>query len=319
MKYFSIANSDKKISTIGLGTMIFHPDSKDRDFSILNEFIKQGGTFIDTAEVYGSVEEHGYSEMVIGDWLEENPGVRDKVFIISKGLIPGYCAPIHPGGAKINPEYIHKAIDGSLKRMKTKYLDLWMFHRDDPNQDDGPLVDALDEEIKAGRIRGYGASNWNVNRIQEAIDYANNNQKTPMQGSSPHFSLALANEPYWPDTVVTDQNDKNWFEKNNFLLVAWSSLGRGFFARGNINYTDDADLVRVFYSEDNFERKDRANSLAKTKGISVYEIAIAYVINQKFPVVALVGAESPEEVITNTKAGSLTLSTEEINWLSLIK
>ncbi|MFM1594526.1 MAG: aldo/keto reductase, partial [Woeseiaceae bacterium] len=60
-------------------------------------------------------------------------------------------------------------------------------------------------------------------------------------------------------------------------------------------------------------------SLAKTKGISVYEIAIAYVINQKFPVVALVGAESPEEVITNTKAGSLTLTTEEINWLSLIK
>ena len=58
--------------------------------------------------------------MVIGDWLEENPGVRDKVFIVSKGLIPGYCAPIHPGGAKINPEYIHKAIDGSLKRMKTK-------------------------------------------------------------------------------------------------------------------------------------------------------------------------------------------------------
>ena len=140
-----------------------------------------------------------------------------------------------------------------------------------------------------------------------------------MQGSSRHFSLALANEPYWPDTVVTDQNDKNWLEKNNFLLVAWSSLGRGFFAKGNKNYIDDDNLVRVFYSDDNFERKDRANSLAKTKGVSVYEIAIAYVLNQKFPVVALVGAESPEEVITNTKAGSLTLSTEEINWLSLIK
>ena len=152
-----------------------------------------------------------------------------------------------------------------------------------------------------------------------AIDYAKNNQKTPMQGSSPHFSLALANEPYWPDTVVTDQNDKNWFEKNNFLLVAWSSLGRGFFARGSKNFKDDSDLVRVFYSEDNFERKDRAISLAKTKGVSVYEVAIAYVINQKFPVVALVGAESPEEVITNTRAGSLTLSPEEIDWLSLIK
>jgi len=107
--------------------------------------------------------------------------------------------------------------------------------------------------------------------------------------------------------------------KNNFLLVAWSSLGRGFFARANKNYTDDADLVRVFYSKENFEKKDRASTLAKIKGISIYEIAIAYVINQKFPVVALVGAESPEEIITNTKAGSLTLSPEEINWLDLIK
>ena len=139
-----------------------------------------------------------------------------------------------------------------------------------------------------------------------------------MQGSSRHFSLALANEPYWPDTVVTDQNDKNWLEKNNFLLVAWSSLGRGFFAKGNKNYIDDDNLVRVFYSDDNFERKDRANSLAKTKGVSIYEIAIAYVLNQKFPVVALVGAESPEEVITKTKAGSLSLSTEEIDWISSI-
>ena len=317
MKYFSIDNSDKKISTIGLGTMIFHPDSKDRDFSILNAFIDQGGTFIDTAEVYGSVEEHGYSEMVIGDWLTDNSHIRDKIFIVGKGLIPGYCAPIHPGGAKINPEYIHKAIEGTLKRMKTEYLDLWMFHRDDPTHDVGPLVDALNEEIESGRIRGYGASNWGVKRIQEAIDYANNNGKVAMQGSSPHFSLAKANEPYWPDTVVTDQNDKNWFEKNNFLLVAWSSLGRGFFAKGKKDFTDDADLVRVFYSDDNFERKKRSTELAKTKGISVYEIAVAYVINQSFPVVALTGAESPDEVKINTKAGSLELSAEEINWLDL--
>jgi len=89
-------------------------------------------------------------------------------------------------------------------------------------------------------------------------------------------------------------------------------------SKGNKNYIDDDNLVRVFYSDDNFERKDRANSLAKTKGVSVYEIAIAYVLNQKFPVVALVGAESPEEVITKTKAGSLSLSTEEIDWISSI-
>ena len=76
MKYVKIDQSDKKLSSIGLGTMIFHPDSKDRDFKILDAFIDNGGTFLDTAEVYGSVEEHGYSEMVIGDWLEKNQAIR---------------------------------------------------------------------------------------------------------------------------------------------------------------------------------------------------------------------------------------------------
>ena len=317
MKYVKIDQSDKKLSSIGLGTMIFHPDSKDRDFKILDAFIDNGGTFLDTAEVYGSVEEHGYSEMVIGDWLERNQGIRDKLFIMGKGLIPGYCAPIHPGGAKINPESIHKAIDGTLNRMKTDYLDLWMFHRDDISHDVGPLIDALNKEIDDGRIRAFGGSNWTIKRIQECNDYASSNSKIGMCGSSPQFSLAKAKEPYWPDTVVTDNNDKKWFEENNFLLVAWSSLGRGFFSKGDKNFTEDQDLVRVFYSEENFERKKRAIELADKKNVSMYEIAVAYAINQKFPVVALTGAATPEEVTINTKAGSLILSDEEINWLDL--
>ena len=70
----------------------------------------------------------------------------------------------------MNPESVHRAIDGSLARLKTDYLDIWMFHRDDLTQPVGPLVDALDAEVKKGRIRAYGASNWSTERIQEAID-----------------------------------------------------------------------------------------------------------------------------------------------------
>lgn len=317
MKTYHLRPISNPVSAIGLGTMIFHPDTAERDFSLLDSFVAHGGTYVDTAEVYGKVEEHGYSEMVIGEWLNTREGMRDRIIVATKGLIPGYCAPLHPGGATIDPPSIHRAIEGSLERLKTDHLDIWMFHRDAPAHPVGPLVDALDEEVNAGRIRSYGASNWTTARLQEAIEYARRTGKAEMTSSSPHFSLARANEPYWPDTVVTDEADRRWFAENNFLLVAWSALGRGFFAKADPADRSDADLVRTFYSDANFERKRRAEEFGEAKGLSMFEIALAYAISQDFPVVALNGAETPEQVASSAHAGALHLRPAERDWLDL--
>lgn len=317
MKTHAIASLKVRASAIGLGTMIFHPDTQARDFSLLDAFVEHGGTYIDIAEVYGAVEEYGYSEMVVGEWLSQRPDMRDKIILTTKGLIPGYCEPLHPGGARIDPDSVHRAIDGSLARLKVPTLDIWMFHRDDPAHPVGPLVDALDEEIRAGRLLAYGASNWRSARIKEAIDYARANGKAEMICSSPNFSLARANEPFWPDTVTVDAAEHAWFAANRFPLVAWSALGRGFFAKGDPDNREDADLVRVFYSDDNFARKRRAEELAAHRNMSMFEVALAYVINQDFPVIALNGAETPEQVAVSARAGSLELSGPERDWLDL--
>ena len=81
-------------SVVGLGTMTFHPDTAERDFALLDAYVASDGTYVDTAEVYGAVEEHGYSETVIGEWLAARPGMRNRIILASKGLIPGYCAPL---------------------------------------------------------------------------------------------------------------------------------------------------------------------------------------------------------------------------------
>ena len=317
MRTHQIEPLTKPVSAIGMGTMIFHPDTQERDFSLLDAFVANGGTYVDTAEVYGAIEEHGYSEMVIGEWLKARDGMREKIVLASKGLIPGYCAPLHPGGAKIDPESIHKAIDGSLERLQTGYLDIWMFHRDDPNQPVSELVDALDQEVSNGRLRAYGASNWPVRRIEGAIGYAQENGKAKMMSSSPNFSLAQAKEPFWPDTETVSAADRQWYEENNFMLVAWSSLGRGFFAKASPDDTSDADLVRVFYSPANFKRKERASEMAVQRGCTMSEVALAYVVNQDYPVVALNGAQTPDEVASSLKAADMELSKAERDWLDL--
>lgn len=272
MRTFDLAPLPVPASVIGLGTMIFHPDTQTRDHGLLDAFVDSGGTYIDTAEVYGAVEEHGYSEM---------------------------------------------AIDGSLARLKTDCLDIWMFHRDDPSLDVAPLVDALDEEVRSGRIRAWGASNWTTARLEQAADYAERVGKAGPIASSPHFSPARAKEPYWPDTVVTRDVDRDWYAERGLPLVAWSSLGRGFFAHGRKDDESDAVLVRVFYSPDNFERKERLGELAAARDMTIFETALGWVINHPFPVIALCGAQTAAEVRNCTRAGDRELSSEERDWLDL--
>lgn len=317
MRTITINGLKPAASVIGLGTMIFHPDTRERDFALLDSFVKGGGTYIDTAEVYGAVEEHGYSEKVIGEWLASRPAVRKRIILATKGLIPGYCKPLYPEGASIGPDQVHRAIDGSLERLRTDYLDIWMFHRDDPTLDTGPLVDALDEEVRQRRIRAWGASNWTTARLRQAIDYCHRAGKALPAASSPQFSLARANEPYWPNTVVTSPDDQTWYQQSGLPLIAWSSLGRGFFAHGDPRDTNDRDLVRVFYSADNFERKRRAAEFGKTHGLSLFEVALAWVTSQDFPVVALCGARTNEQVRDALAAGSHQLNSNDCAWLDL--
>lgn len=316
MKMVKIPGIEKSASALGMGTMIFAPHKKKLCFSMLDMFVSNGGTFVDTAEIYGDPEEYGHSETTIGMWLEERK-CREAIILSSKGLIPGTCKPIHPEGLEITPEHIHRAINRSLERLKTNYMDMWMFHRDDLSKPVGPLVEALNREIKAGTIKAFGGSNWTTKRLAEANDYAKTHGLQGFSVSSPHFCLATAKEPYWPDTVVTTKEDKSWFEKMHMPLVAWSSTGRGFFAKGDPNYKDDPNLVRVYYNEANFEKLKRAEILGKKKGLTRIEIAIAYAVNQKFPVISLAGPETDEQVKSCVKAVDTELSQGEMDYLEL--
>ena len=316
MRYIRIKGVEKPVSVIGLGTMIMAPDRKELSFSILDAFLQGGGTLIDTAEIYGEPEHYGYAESTIGMWLKER-GCREEIVLMSKGCIPDTCVPLHGEGLAISPEHIHNAIAGSLKRLGTDYLDIWLLHRDDPNVPVSVIVEALNRELEAGTIRAYGGSNWSTQRLAEANAYAEAHGLVGMAASSPQFSLATANEPFWPTTTFVDEETRRWHAETCLPVLAWSSLGRGFVKYGDPADLSRPDLVRTFYSKDNFEKMARAEEIGKARCVSKSDIALAYVTCQPFPSVAQIGPGSAEHVMSGTAVGDICRTGAELNYLEL--
>jgi len=282
--------------------MIFSPDRKERAFELLDAFFRWGGNLIDTAEIYGRAEE------TIGMWLAER-GNRADVVILDKGC--------HPP-TRITPETIRKSIRVNLARLGTDYLDIWAMHRDDLEAPVEMIVDTLNEEVARGRIRAYGGSNFTMARIAKANAYAARKGLIGMAISSPHLSLAVPKEPFWEGCTYATEEEIRWHEKTGIPLVAWSSQGRGFFRDDSSpQNTSNPDLVRVYHNEENFERLARARELAKEKGVTATQIALAYVLNLHIPTIALVGPENVAEVESCVHATEISLSQEELDWLTL--
>jgi aryl-alcohol dehydrogenase-like predicted oxidoreductase len=209
--------------------------------------------------------------------------------------------------------------------MKTDYIDLYLLHRDDPSVPVGPIVEALNEQQRAGRIRAFGGSNWSHERIQAANEYAAQHGLTPFVASSPNFSLADQMKPPWTGCISISgpeaKSARRWYQQQNMALVTWSSLAGGFFSgrfrRENLTSLDRSDYwidlcIEVYCNEDNFQRLDRAEALAAQKSLTLPQIALAYVLSQPLNIFALTGSQNADEFAANAAAVSVRLSPEEI-------
>ncbi|MCT7378454.1 aldo/keto reductase [Chelativorans salis] len=291
----------KPLSEVALGFEDF-PDFASAAI-LLDAFYEAGGNVFDTAFVYGG----GRTEAILGDWLSSR-GVREEAVVIGKGA----HSPL------AYPDVIAKQLDQSLERLKTDHVDVYFMHRDNPDVPVGEFVDAMDAEVKAGRIRGlFGGSNWSMERMSEAIDYARKNGKTAPGVLSNNFSLAQMIDPIWAGCVsASDAAWKAWLTEHQIPNFAWSSQGRGFFTeRAGRDKRDNAELVRCWYSDDNFARRDRAEKMARERGVKPIHVALAYALAQPFPVVPLIGPRRLMELDDSLTALSLKLSAADVRWL----
>lgn len=307
MKKLELAGLKQGVSQLIMGSDYFAPEVYDLVRTNLDAFTAIGGNTIDTAYIYCG----GKSEQAIGMWLEER-GNRDAINVWTKGAHP------NQHGSRVSRAAIREELDISLERLRTDYVDLYALHRDDLNVPVGSILEWLNELAEEGRVLAFGASNWTTARLAEAAEYAQEHGLRGFSFSSPNLSLAKAQEPYWHDCVSIDAPSLAWHEQSGLPLFSWSAQARGFFT-GRFSPEDrsDADLVRVFYNDDNWERYRRAEELAKEKGVATIQIALAYVLNQSFPSAAIIGPRNEAEMRSCREAADLKLTADEIEWLDL--
>lgn len=272
--------------------------------ALFDAFFAAGGTTFDTAYIYG----RGLHERLLGQWIR-NRGLREDVRLIVKGAHTPHC----------DPESIGTQLTESLERLGTDRADLYMMHRDNPQVPVGEFVQALDEQVRAGRIGAFGGSNWSLGRLQEANAWAREHHMHGFTALSNHFGLARALDVPWAGCEhVTDPADREWLAEHQFPLLPWSAQARGFFTgRAHPEDHSDPELVRCYYSPDNFERLRRAEQLAAQREVPTTAIALAYVLTQPFPTFALIGPRSIAELRSSMLGLQVELSEADVAWLDL--
>lgn len=330
MEYRKLGRTDLEISAIGLGTMTWGFQNTQADgFEQMDYALERGINFFDTAEMYAippSAETFGTTETIIGNWFASRQN-RDKVILATKIAGPG-LPWIRKGNNKINKKNIHLAIEGSLKRLQTDYIDLYQLHW--PNRgsyhfgqiwDYAPKFDVQEQEdnflevlqtiqalIQAGKIRHFGLSNETAWGLMKWLQIARQNNLPRIVSIQNEYSLLC--RQFEPDLgEIATHEDCG--------LLAWSPLCRGMLSGKYLNGArpEGARLTIETRVEHRIHPvTDAAISkyveLAKRHELDACQMALSYVNSKPFISSTLIGATNMAQLKSNIDANSLTLPVE---------
>jgi aryl-alcohol dehydrogenase-like predicted oxidoreductase len=314
MQYVRLGHSGLKVSRLALGMMTYG-SPKWREW-VLDEkqarpFVQRalelGINFFDTADVYSL----GASEEVLGNLLRELKAKREDVIIATKVYNPMGQGP-NEGG--LSRKHILDSIDASLRRLKLDYVDLYQIHRWDYDTPIEETMEALNDVVRSGKARYIGASSmfaWQFLKAQYTADLHGWTRFVSMQN---HYNLIYREEEREMVPCCIDQG---------VGLIPWSPLARGFFA-GNHRKGDWGDTVRaktdafgqeLYYRDEDFEVADRVQEIAKQRGVSGPQMALAWLLNKPHINAPIIGASKIEHLEQSVAALELKLSPEEIRQL----
>lgn len=272
-------------------------------FKVLDAFVDEGFTAIDTADVYGK----GKSETMIGEWLKAR-GNRQTVHIFTK--LGSEMAPDKKG---LKAAYVKQAVEDSLRRLQTDYIDLFQSHRPDPETPHEETLEAFDLLIRSGKVRVIGSSNFTPDMIRDA-------QETAVVKSLPRYE--------------TEQPEYNLYDRSTFEgelqdlaikeeigIIPYFSLAAGFLTG---KYRSDKDFsksprgtrMEKYLNPKGFRILDTLDAVGKRNGATPAEVSLAWLVAQPGVTAPIASATSVEQVRSLAKGVRLTLSDADLKALT---
>lgn len=320
MKYLQLRGIDGplSVSSLVLGTDYFGSGvNRDIAFQILDAYVAAGGNMLDTARFYAEWVPggSGASERTIGQWLARS-GARSRVLISTKG---GHPRLESMQRSRIDLEEISRDLDESLKALDVEYIDIYWLHRDDENQPVEKIMDMLAALANTGSIRGIGCSNWRVERIVAANQYAARQGIPQFCASQLQWSLALSSATAQQDEtrVVMDRAELERYRQSRVPVIAYTSQAKGFFSRplSGPNAANEKSL-RWFMNPTNLARRQKVQELSKRRGISASAIVLGYVLNNGIDAMALIGPRTVAQLEDSMRAADVVLSPADLAYLT---
>ena len=325
MQYVNLGASGLKVSRIGLGMMTFgtpawRPWVLDEAAArpIVRRAVELGINLFDTADMYSA----GLSEEITGRLLTEL-APRDEIVIATKlfhpvelafkgGNDPGPKPAQRPNPSGLSRKHIFAAVDASLKRLGMDYIDLYQIHRFDPATPIEETMEALNDLVRAGKVRYLGASSmwaWQFAKMQHAAERRGWSRFVSMQN---HYNLVYREEEREMIPLCRDQG---------VGLMPWSPLARGFLAGNRARddraagataraRTDDIAL-KLYYDDSDFAVLEALKGVAQTRGVTNATLAYAWLLSRPGVTAPIVGASQSWQLEEAVKALEVTLTPED--------
>ncbi|MBZ9631896.1 aldo/keto reductase [Salegentibacter sp. LM13S] len=284
---------------------------ENESFKMLDKLFELGFTTIDTADVYSRWADgvpHGTSERIIGKWMKER-NLRDKITLITKG-----GSSLQPGGPKNNSrDYLTGAVQDSLLRLQTDYIDLYFTHFDDEETPVTEALEAYQKLLDRGKIKHIGASNFSAERLQKSLDVAADNNLPAYEVFQPEYNL-----------MVRDKFEGGIEEictKNNLGVIPYFSLASGFLT-GKYRKKEDFEGKERKMFADKF-LNDRGEKVLKSldeisekHNISQAGVALAWLMNRPGVSAPIASATKSSHLKSFTEAVKVSLFSEDMDVLN---
>ncbi|MCL4869774.1 MAG: aldo/keto reductase [Anaerolineae bacterium] len=317
MEYRRLGRTGLKVSTICLGTMQFGWTTDEPNaYAVMSRAIELGCNFFDTADVYSRWAENnpgGVAEEMIGRWLKQSSISRQELIIATKGRGQMGAQPTNQG---LSRHHLFNAVENSLRRLQTDYIDLYQTHWPDEETPLEESLTALNDLVRQGKIRYIGCSNYPAWLLMKSLWISEQYGLARFDTIQPHYSLVHRAE--------FERELQPACQDQGVGVIPYSPLGGGFLTG---KYRRDTPLPesaraqgvqRRYMNEQGFNAVDQLEEVGQAHGATIAQTAIAWVLANPTVSSAIIGANNISQLEDTVKGGEIRLSTEEKNALDKV-